>query len=69
MNAKTAKLARRVSEKRNPFILLKLIQIYGEKTKEMNPRQVYRAIKKLIKDEKVNLKSLVKEMDNANSQS
>lgn len=69
MNAKQAKRARRLTEKRNPVILMKLVEEYGSKTKEMNPRQIYQAIKKLFKKEKLNLGMFIREMDNANSQS
>lgn len=69
MNAKQAKRVRRLTEKRNPFILLKLIEDYGDETKKMSPRQIYQATKKLYEREKINLLSLEREMDNANSKS
>jgi|WetSurMetagenome_2_1015567.scaffolds.fasta_scaffold132980_2 hypothetical protein len=74
MRGKQVKLVRSVVSKENPFVLLKLIEVYGSKTKEMNMRQVYQSVKKLVKNYKVDLKDLVNRAEkeksvNANSNS
>jgi len=58
MRGKQAKAARKLLDEENPFLLLKLIQVYGEATKNMTKRQVYQNVKKLIKFEKINIRKL-----------
>ena len=58
MNGKQAKTVRKLLDKENPFLLLKLIQVYGEATKSMSKRQVYQHAKRLVKFEKINLRKL-----------
>ena len=47
MNNKRAKWIRRLVETRNPVLLTLIRNKFGEKTKEMGPRQIYQAAKKL----------------------
>lgn len=49
MNGQTAKILRQLVAEENPAILLALMNAYGEKTKEMDDVQIYRAAKKLYK--------------------
>jgi hypothetical protein len=58
MNGKQAKAVRKLIDQENPFILLKLIQVYGEITKSMTKRQVYQHAKRLVKFEKINVRKL-----------
>jgi len=49
MNQRKAKQIRKLLSKSNPELLLALNKVYGEKTKEMEYHQVYRAAKTLYK--------------------
>jgi hypothetical protein len=61
MNGKTAKRLRVLFEENNPFILLKLTQVYGNQTKEMTRRQVYQNLKKLVRTKQIQPRKLYKE--------
>jgi len=53
MNGRTAKKLRK--KLKSGEILLALVKEYGDKTKEMNERQVYQKAKKLYKQGKIKL--------------
>jgi hypothetical protein len=73
MNAKQAKRARKVVDKENPFVLLKLIEEYGSATKQMTKAQVYKNVKRLVRDKKIDLKEMIQQAErgkiDANSKS
>lgn len=50
MNGKPAKKIRRLLKKPDTALLVLIHKVYGEETKNMNERQVYKAAKKMYKD-------------------
>lgn len=53
MNGKTVKRLRK--KLKSEEVLLLLVKEYGDKTKNMNERQVYQKVKKLYKQGKIKL--------------
>lgn len=50
MNSKAAKKIRKLLKNPDAGLLVLIHKVYGEKTKDMDQRQLYQAVKKMYKD-------------------
>jgi hypothetical protein len=57
MNGKKVKQIRKLLAKPDAGLLLLVNKVYGDKTKNMDYRQVYQAVKKMYKDGLISIKN------------